>query len=106
MIGCGIGDVNATLHGADTWYRNIRMLQKTCFGSKSRLKMFWLHCSSEENHRRDKRRPSSAVMGGRVDELQAELEEMTWSDFLTKIDTTSYSLDQTVTVIEESFQAR
>lgn len=71
---------------------------------KSRLRVFWLSCSSEENHQRDKQRPPSAVMGGRLNELQAELEAMNWPEYVTRIDTTGQSLDQTIEVIAGSFQ--
>lgn len=70
---------------------------------KGRVKVFWLCCSSEENHRRDNRRSPSDVMGGRVDELQDELEQITWPVCVERVDTTGQSLQQTVDELESMF---
>jgi hypothetical protein len=72
---------------------------------KGRIKVFWLTCGSEENHRRDDTRSPSDVMGGRVDELQGELDAMVWPGYVTRLDTTGLSLGQTVDIIGEHFQA-
>jgi hypothetical protein len=78
-------------------------LQKQLTG-KGRIKVFWLNCSSRENHQRDRQRSPSDVMEGRLDELQGELEGMTWPDYVTRLDTTGQSLEATIQTIEESFQ--
>lgn len=76
--------------------------QRLC--GKARIKIVWLNCSSSENHRRDKSRSPSDVMGGRLDELQQELERMDWPCDVQRIDTSEQSLEQTLDSIEESFQ--
>jgi len=72
-------------------------------GSRGRVKVFWLNCSREENQCRDKRRTPSDVTGGRVDELQAELESMIWPECVERIDTTGQSLAETIDVLEYRF---
>ena len=72
--------------------------------TKGHVNIFWLNCSREENQQRDQRRSPSDVMGGRIDELQAELESMIWPDYVAKIDTTGQSLDQVIQAIERRFQ--
>ena len=72
--------------------------------NRGRICVVWLNCSSKENHRRDKQRSPSDVMGGRVDELQQELEAMDWPDYVTRLDTSGQSLDQTLDSIEKSFR--
>ena len=72
--------------------------------TKGTIRIFWLNCSSDENHRRDEQRSAPGVMGGRVDELQQELERMNWSEVVVKLDTSGQSLDETLDQIEASFQ--
>jgi hypothetical protein len=72
--------------------------------NRGRICVVWLNCSPKKNHRRDKQRSPSDVMGGRVDELQQELEAMDWPDYVTRLDTSGQSLDQTLDSIEKSFQ--
>ena len=71
---------------------------------KGRINVFWLNCLPEENHQRDRRRSPSDVMGGRLDELQQELESMNWPDYVQKIDTTGQLLDETLDLIERGFR--
>lgn len=71
-----------------------------------RMRVFWLNCSPAENHRRDSSRPYSNVMGMRLDELQVELEGMSWPSTVVKLDTSGQSLDQTLEMIENIFGAR
>lgn len=73
-------------------------------GSLGRIRVFWLNCSSEENHRRDEQRSPSDVMAGRVDELQAELERMVWPERVERIDTTGHSREETIDVLERRFR--
>ena len=74
-------------------------------GGKARVRIFWLNCAPEENHRRDERRSPSDVMAGRLDEVQAELEKMDWPECVVRIDTTGQSIDETINLLEESFQS-
>ena len=71
---------------------------------KAWINVFWLNCLPEENHQRDQLRPSCAVMGGRIKELQKELEGMNWPDYVKRVDTTAQSLDETIEKIEKSFR--
>ena len=73
-------------------------------GAKARVRVFWLNCESDENHKRDETRSPPDVMAGRLDELQAELEQMDWPDSVTQLDTTRQSVGETIDTIEESFQ--
>ena len=84
--------------------RGLALLQDR-LGDKGRIRVFWLNCSSEENHLRDKRRSPSDVMGGRLDELQTELESVKWPDYVKGLDTTDLSLDETIDILDEDFQA-
>ncbi len=70
---------------------------------RGRLRVFWLTCAADENHARDSRRSPSNVMGGRVDELQAELEGLDWPDYVVRLDTTGQTIDQTLNIIDARF---
>lgn len=82
--------------------RGLALLQDQ-LAPRGRIRVFWLNCSSRENHARDQQRSPSDVMGGRLDELQAELERMEWPAYVTRIDTSGQSPDETLEVIEKSF---
>jgi hypothetical protein len=79
---------------------------KARLSGKARIRVFWLNCSKEENRKRDKGRSPSNVMGGRVDELQAELEAMRWPDYVIKLDTTGQSPARTLDALENSFKEK
>lgn len=82
--------------------RGLDLLQEQLAG-KGRVRVLWLNCSRDENRRRDSSRSPSDVMGGRVDELQAELETMRWPEYVIRMDTTALSLEQTVVRVQEFF---
>lgn len=73
-------------------------------GSRGNIRVFWLNCEPNENHRRDESRSPSDVMAGRLDEVQAELEQMNWPDCLIRIDTTGQSIGETIDTLERNFQ--
>jgi GNAT superfamily N-acetyltransferase/adenylylsulfate kinase-like enzyme len=70
---------------------------------RARVRMVWLVCDAAENHERDQRRSPSDVMGGRLDELQAELDAFDWPADVVRLDTTGQTVDQTIATIEGYF---
>ncbi|MBN1248481.1 MAG: GNAT family N-acetyltransferase [Anaerolineae bacterium] len=70
---------------------------------EARLRMIWLICTPKENRARDQQRCPSEVMGGRVDELQAELDALDWPDGVIRLDTTGQTVDETIAAIEDLF---
>ncbi len=71
---------------------------------KARLRIVRLTCTAAENHARDERRSPSDVMGGRVDELRAELDALPWPEYVIELDTTGQTVVQTLQAIEMLFE--
>ena len=58
-----------------------------------------LWCRSTVNHTRDLQRPSNAVLGSRIDVLEAELAKLEWPGFVHTLDTSEQTLDETLRAI-------
>jgi hypothetical protein len=69
------------------------------------LRAVYLRCDLTENARRDKLRSSSDVMGGRVAELDAELQTMAWPSCVVKLNSTSQTAEETAAAVEALFQS-
>lgn len=67
-----------------------------------KLTVVWLFCELQENQRRDKLRIPDNQMLERVEIVNKELANYQWPDYLSKIDTTNLSINETVNLIEES----
>lgn len=65
------------------------------------VKCVLLKCSLEENHRRDRLRPTENQMKDRVDIVNAELSEFTWPEYLNILDTTNLTEEETLNRILE-----
>ena len=72
-------------------------------GTRGRIRIVWLTCAPDENHKRDQGRSPSDVMGGRADELQAELDQIVWPECVIKLDTTGQTVEETIDTIEGRF---
>ncbi len=64
------------------------------------VKVIWLFCAINENHKRDQQRILEDQMKERVDIVNKELEDYNWPVYLHKIDTTDLSIEQTINIIE------
>lgn len=65
------------------------------------LKVIYLVCDIEENHKRDEQRILSHQMKERVDIVHNELATNEWQDYVVKIDTTTISVKQVCDKIEK-----
>lgn len=63
------------------------------------IKIVWLFCETEENHRRDRQRIPENQMKERVDIVNGELAACDWPSFVTKINSTNLSLGATLQAI-------
>lgn len=69
------------------------------YNSDLSIKIVWLFCEREENHRRDRQRISENQMKERVDIVNGELAICDWPSFVTKINSTHLSLVETLQAI-------
>lgn len=76
---------------------------KQTLGETARVRYVWIVCEAGENERRDQTRKGRSVMGPRVHELRGELEALQWPDYLTIMDTTRDTHEQTIARIEALF---
>jgi len=65
------------------------------FGNVS-IKIVWLKCNLQENHRRDKLRATENQMKDRVNIVNAELSEYKWPEYLNILDTTNLTEMETL----------
>lgn len=65
-------------------------------GSQINFKAVWLYCERAINHQRDQSRIPENQMKERVDIVNEELASYQWPEWLTKIDTTQLTVEQTV----------
>ena len=65
------------------------------FGNVS-IKIVWLKCNLQENHRRDKLRATKNQMKDRVNIVNAELSEYKWPEYLNILDTTNLTEMETL----------
>jgi shikimate kinase len=66
----------------------------------SSIKVIWLVCDRNENHRRDQLRKPEDQMQERVDIVNKELSNYRWPEYVQKVDSTRLSIEETVAVIE------
>ena len=64
------------------------------------LKVVWLQCILEENHRRDQLRVPENQMKDRVEIVNVELQSYSWPKYVRKIDSTELSVEETVCEID------
>lgn len=64
------------------------------------LKVVWLLCSINENHRRDQLRLAENQMKERVDLVNSELMGYVWPSYVRTIDSTALSVEATLNAIE------
>ena len=64
------------------------------------LKVIWLFCEMNENHKRDEQRVPKDQMKERVDIVNKELQGHDWPEDLVKIDSTNLSIAQTLALLE------
>jgi len=60
------------------------------------IKIVWLKCNLEENHRRDKLRATENKMKDRVNIVNTELSEYKWPEYLNILDTTNLTKMETL----------
>ncbi len=65
------------------------------------IKLVWLKCNLEENHRRDRLRITENQMKDRVDIVNGELLDYEWPDYLNILDTTNLNVKETLNRILE-----
>ncbi len=63
------------------------------------IKMIWLYCELNENHKRDEQRVPENQMKERVDIVNKELQGYDWPEELVKIDSTKLSVAQTLALL-------
>ena len=63
------------------------------------VKVVWLFCSLEENHKRDQRRIPEDQMKERVEIVNDELQSYDWPEYVHRLDTTSLTVEQTLELI-------
>lgn len=64
------------------------------------VKVIWLTCDIAENHRRDELRIPENQMKNRVDIVNAELEEYDWPSYVTILNTTNLTVEETLVQIK------
>jgi len=64
------------------------------------IKVIWLYCDLEENHRRDEMRIPENQMKERVDVVNKELREYIWPKYVQKLNSTGKSARQIIALIE------
>lgn len=65
------------------------------------VKAIWLFCNITENHRRDELRIAENQMKERVDIVNKELSGYTWPSFVTKLNSTELTIEETLRAIED-----
>jgi len=66
------------------------------------IKIIWLFCELEENHRRDRQRIPENQMKERVDIVNRELAVCQWPSYILKIHTTQLSIAETLHTINRA----
>jgi predicted kinase len=84
----------------NVWFPESMELLRKALMTTGSMRFIWLKCCSQENHRRDQLRGADGAMGDRVDELQCELQAVTWPDYVHVLDTSVLSVSDTVAAIE------
>ena len=65
-----------------------------------KVKVVWLKCDLEENHKRDQQRASENQMKERVDIVNNELNSHNWPSYIKELDTSNMSFDEVLAEIE------
>ena len=65
------------------------------------LKLVYLYCDRNENHKRDRLRVPENQMKERVDVVDAELKSYNWPSDLISLDSTNLTVDQTLEKINQ-----
>lgn len=65
------------------------------------VKVVWLKCDLEENHKRDQQRSPEDQMKERVDIVNDELNNHKWPSYINELDTTNLSFDEVMAEIEK-----
>jgi shikimate kinase len=67
--------------------------------TKANIKVVWLFCSLEENHKRDQLRIPEDQMKERVNIVNEELNSYDWPNYVHKVDSTDLTVEQTLGMI-------
>lgn len=83
------------------WMLNTLMDDFRNEGTVKEVKVVWLYCDLKENRKRDLERIPENQMKDRVDELQKDLENQIWPDYVHHLDTTGLSILETLSQLEK-----
>lgn len=76
--------------------------QIKAYDKSIKVKAVWLFCEITENHRRDELRIADNQMKERVDIVNDELSGYTWPGFVTKLNSTALTIDETLDKIRNA----